>query len=351
MSKLQLLKEPGFVYDLISLFTLRFNKQAILTDLKNEMQNEEIIEHYENWYEKVSDVSDDLFLFFYSPDKTACLVTTYYFRPYADTFIGGYSFSTFLKALSNRDQLIRDMIRYYLVDVTDEEIEECVSSLVKLFDRIKATSHTDEVKKKLYEFFIDPEPYIHSLLFELTEKKHLVEDHYKDTYEDIIAVYNRTTYEGLARCLEEAESTNLEKLHTSVRVSYCMLNKVLFAKFSSEDGVLFLLGLDYDKTFQPMEEPIKMADLESLGSAFCEESRAKIMELLLERGALTCKDLEKAFEFSGSTAYHHVTILVRTGAVKTHNVGKTIYYSINNDYFDSIIRTLRKYSNEKRRTR
>ena len=49
MPKLQLLKEPGFVCDVLSLFSLHFNKQKFLSCLPNstEQQKEEIAEYQE----------------------------------------------------------------------------------------------------------------------------------------------------------------------------------------------------------------------------------------------------------------------------------------------------------------
>lgn len=81
-------------------------------------------------------------------------------------------------------------------------------------------------------------------------------------------------------------------------------------------------------------------------SALSETSRVQILELLSVRDEVTCKDLEKVFNFSGSTAYHHITLLTRVGAVKIRNVGKTIYYSLNRKYFDTMRNALEKFSSD-----
>lgn len=63
--------------------------------------------------------------------------------------------------------------------------------------------------------------------------------------------------------------------------------------------------------------------------AFCdvlgETSCLHILKLLLEREEVTCKDLEKIFNLSGSTAYHHITLLTKIGAIKVRNEGNTSY--------------------------
>ena len=105
-----------------------------------------------------------------------------------------------------------------------------------------------------------------------------------------------------------------------------------------------MLGHDY---LEILDEAIKNNPnhpLQDLCYALGEESRVQILDLLLTRSEVTCKDLERIFNFSGSTAYHHLTLLVRVGAVKIRNEGKTIYYSLNRKYFDMMSTMMKKYT-------
>ena len=96
-----------------------------------------------------------------------------------------------------------------------------------------------------------------------------------------------------------------------------------------------------------VKEKGREPDLCSLGTALCEESRIKILKFLLEREEVTCKDLEKEFSFSGSTAYHHINIMTKSGLVKTRNEGKTILYSINAKYISNIIGVFNNFLKKK----
>ena len=116
--------------------------------------------------------------------------------------------------------------------------------------------------------------------------------------------------------------------------------------FFIPEGALYILGYDYLSVLDFVKEQNKDVDLQGLGNALCEESRVKILLLLLEQKEVTCKDLERLFSFSGSTAYHHMTMMVRIGLIKTRNEGKTIFYSLNRKYFDTIIGILSKFSNK-----
>ena len=84
--------------------------------------------------------------------------------------------------------------------------------------------------------------------------------------------------------------------------------------------------------------------IDEFGNAIGDISRAKILWFIWEKGEATCKDLEKEFDFSGSTAYHHITLMTRVGVLKTRNEGKTVYYSVNRKYFDTAVGVLNTFT-------
>ena len=129
--------------------------------------------------------------------------------------------------------------------------------------------------------------------------------------------------------------------------SYCLLNKFCISFYLLDEGCLSLLGCDYIESLNFIEDKNKEPDLCALGTALCEESRIKILKFLLEREEVTCKDLEKEFSFSGSTAYHHINIMAKSGLVKTRNEGKTILYSINAKYIRNIIGVFNNFLKKK----
>ena len=114
--------------------------------------------------------------------------------------------------------------------------------------------------------------------------------------------------------------------------------------FFLTDGAIYLLGVDYTSIISALVKTQKKQPLEELCGALGETSRMQILNLLLERKEVTCKDLEKHFNFSGSTAYHHISLLTKAGAVKVRNEGKTIYYSIDRKYFNMLREQLKAYS-------
>ena len=116
--------------------------------------------------------------------------------------------------------------------------------------------------------------------------------------------------------------------------------------FFITDGAVYLLGYDYDSVISAIVNAEKTYPLEDLCAALGDVSRIQILKLLLERKEIMCKDLEKIFNFSGSTSYHHITLLFKIGAVKVRNEGKKIYYSLNRKYFDMLRAQLKVFASD-----
>lgn len=347
MPRTKVLKDPGFLYDLNYLFYAKFNTQLCIDRLADETKKEAYIRYLKETLQHFGDISDDLYVFYHAIKNGHCFITTFYLNPYKNHFPTDFNFKFFKNLLSDTDGMIRNLIRFYLFDLSQESLEECFSSTEKLFAYIKASKYSGEEKSKLYEFFINPIPYFQTLQYELIEKEILLSAYYKDNYETILEAHNKTTFELLCENVKDID--NLTFLNDGEQVlfaSYCLLNKYQLRLFLIEEGAVYLLGCDYVSIISEIAEAKKTSPIEDLCGALSETSRIQILKLLLNRKEVTCKDLEKTFNFSGSTAYHHITLLAKIGAVKIRNEGKTIYYSLNRNYFDKMRAQLKVFSND-----
>lgn len=346
MTQIKLLKEPGFIYDLIFVFYLKFNTKLCIKKLENSEQDSEGVRFFNDILEQFSEIPEDLYVFFHALDNDRCFITAYYFNPYTDYFTSAYDFKFLQNELSDKERLIRNLVKFYFHNITDEELESCMKSNIRLFSHIKQSDYSDEEKSRLYEFFINPEPYIQTLLFELMSKNFMLSQYYEKNYEKILDVFNQTTFDKLNEQVKDLKDLSfIKENNQELYVSYCLVRKFCVNLIFIKEGALYLLGDGYLSILNFIKARTKDVDLQGLGSALCEESRVKILELLLEREEVTCKDLERLFSFSGSTAYHHMTMMVKNGLIKTRNEGKTIFYSINSKYFDAVIGVLSKFAN------
>ena len=346
MNKIQLLKEPGYIYDLNFIFCLKFNANLYIKELPDDEDKESTIKYFNDILNHFSNIPDDLYIFFHTIETGRAFLPTFYFNPYNNQFTTTYNFKYLQEELSNHNKLIRNLIKFYFDEFDNEAVEQCASSLNQIFLAVKNSKYSEEEKNKLYEFFIDPTRYIQLLQYELMHKEFVLSEYYKDNYQKIIDLYNQTTFESLHKLLKDFRNVNVEDGSEIIYVSYCLLNKFCVSVWFIENGFLPLLGCEYMSVLGHVEDINRAPELYGLGTALCEESRVKILNFLIEREEITCKDLEKEFSFSGSTAYHHINIMAKSGLVKTRNEGKTVLYSLNSRYIKKIIDVFNKILNK-----
>ena len=346
MPNIKVLKDPGFLYDLNYLFYAKFNTQLCIDELADETKKEAYKKYLKETLQHFGDISNDLYVFYHAIKNGRCFITTFYMNPYKDHFSTDFNFKYFKNLLSDTDGMIRNLIQFYLYDLSQESLEECFSSTEKLFAYIKASKYSGEEKSKLYEFFINPTPYFQTLQYELMEKEILLLAYYKENYELILEAHNNTTFEVLCENVKDVRDLSFLRETDVLYTSFCLLNRFCMNLFFATDSVIYLLGFDYVSIISALVKAQKKQPLEDLCGALSETSRIQILRLLLERKEVTCKDLEKVFNFSGSTAYHHISLLTKAGAVKARNEGKTIYYSIDKKYFNILREQLKVFSDD-----
>lgn len=344
MANIKVLKDPGFLYDLNYLFYSKFNTQACIDAIADEFKRDDYAKYLNEIHQHFGEISEELYIFYHAIGNGRCFITTYYLDPYKEQFITGFNFKRFKELISDTPQLMQNIIRFYLHDLPKEKLEECVASNAKLFAHIKESKYSGDEKSKLYEFFLNPAPYLQTLQYELIEKEFLLSAYYKEKYEIILEAHNNTTFDTICEEVKSIDNLSyLKRTDQFLYTSFCLLNKYLVKLSWAADDAVYLLGYDYRSILNAISKAQKHP-LNEMCSALGDENRLRMLDFILERGEVTCKDLEKNFDFSGSTAYHHITLLTRAGALKAQNKGKTIYYSVNKKYFDTMQNHFKKYS-------
>lgn len=345
MPNTKLIKEPGFIYDLFYVFSLYFNMDYHLAHDLISGKSETDSEFFRKIVQDFSPFSDDLLLFFYLKKNGRGFMTSCCFTPYKDAFAAGYSFEFLLNKLSDHNQLIANIIDFYFPDISGEDILKHKNSIVELSKLIDSSDYEELIKRKLYSFFISPEPVIGKLIYELMSKKVLLEEYYEKNYAAILDVQNDISFDSLKKDLCSFYKIEfLEKECESIFVSVCLINKNCFNFMYCKETPILLLGYDYKESIISYNAQKGLPSLKELGDVLTEQNRIAILDLMLEREEITIKDLERLLSFTGSTAYYHLTMMMRVRMVKARNQGRTVLYSINEKYFDAISEMLRKYS-------
>ncbi len=345
MRQFKFVKGPGYVYDLLYIFSLYFNQKERL-DLDtnpHELDNDSAFQN--QILQDFSPFSDELELFFHLKKSSRGFLPTYYFNPYQNRFSTDFDFNFLLQELMDHDRLVENLIEFYFPDMNQEEIRKSKGSILEMSKRIDTAEEYDElIKRKLYSFLVNPEPIIQKLTYELMVKELMLSQYYKKNYEQIIELQNNFDFDTLAQEIKGFRDIDFLKDESNeVCLSVCLLHKNCVCLFVKSENSTILLGYDYKESIRFYQSRKKFPNLKEFGDIITEQNRIDILNLLVERKEVTIKDLERLLDFSGSTAYYHLTMMMRYNMVKTRNQGRTVFYSLNEQYFESIIEVLSKY--------
>lgn len=341
MPDLKLIKNPGYVFDL--LFLLHYNYNADEYAERFDRTKEEM-DYFAEQVKLFDPAPDDLYVFFKWVNGKNCFLTTYYFHCYSNILTTEYDLAFLQKAISDYDTFIKNMINYYFEELDDGEVNKSIESKQYLFDIVKKSNYDDKLKLKLYEFFMDPEPYIRTLQYELMAKEVQLSSYYEKNYSKILDVYNEMNYDLLCKRLEFFDHFKDERVNrNNMYVSFCLLNKRLLYFSYHSHATLCLFGVDYHSCIEQFKN--KSIDLmpELFGAALSDVNRVKMLDIILEKGECTCKELEETLGLSASTTYHHLSTLVKCDVLYTKNLKKSVYYRIRPGYFEAAIEYFKKF--------
>ena len=345
------IKAPGYINDLFFIFILNFNRNYCQLNYVNHNKTTSDMRHYDKVAEEFEPISEDLFLFFYLNLNSypQSLMTTFYYLPYKENFFdGSYSLTMIQNELLKYDQVIDNVLKYYFKDASYDTLKKCKESLAIANAMIRESGYEDRVKSALYSFLIDPIPIIQRLSHELMMKEFLLSKQYEKHYPDLIALQEEFDYDDVSNRLKSCCLCSND-IHgfSEIFVSFCYNNKNHIRVLYYKDITLLVLGFDYADTMQYLSDINKVPKLHEFGTAISEKNRVAILQLIYDKTEISIKEIEQTLDMAGTNAYYHISLLIRTGMLRTRNQGRTILYSINHRYFDVLSKIIKTYSKEK----
>ena len=94
------------------------------------------------------------------------------------------------------------------------------------------------------------------------------------------------------------------------------------------------------------ESKSESLNLAQFGQVMSEPYRVAILNLLLTRGEVMVRDLEKEVGLSGTNTYYHLSEMKKAGMLIQHTRGRTYCWRINSSYFRKICDSLEKYASD-----
>lgn len=345
MGKVKFLREPGYIFDLFFLFTLKFNKEYCLTNFINYNKSSDDTDYYNRLLKDFPEISDELILFFYIKNNGKSLITEYYYEPYKVDFISGkYNLSIIQDALSDYEQVKENLIRFYFMDIDEVTLLECKSSILAVNKLIKDSDYSGDLKSALYSFFIEPSSIIRKLSYELMQKELILSQKYDENYKLLNELQQNFNFDILSDGLKNFNNQNGNiDCFDEVYITFCLYNKNCIKTLYFDNESIVILGFDYIDLIEYLIIQNRLPELETFGNAVSETNRIGILDLMLQKGEITIKDLEQEFGFTGTNAYYHLSLMIKAGMLRTRNKGRTVLYSINKSYFQVLCDLLGKY--------
>lgn len=343
MKDLKIVKEPGFIYDLIYVFVLKFNKEYCLSKHINYQKANEDTEFFNKIYNEYKDISSELLPFFYLSDERSCLIKERYFFSHLNEFEEGYNFAKLYNELSDVDKLKTNVIQYYFPDFSIELYND-ISFITLINDNIKNSRYGDSLKASLYSFFIDPGSVVKILLEELLIVQASIRQKYESFGDKLFEFQSNFNIDNLIENLKSTSSYSLNiNEFNRINIVPCIINKNQVGCYSSTNKLFFFLGYDYFDQIKYLISQEFIPNLDTFGNAIAEKNRVEILDLMLTSEEVTIKDLEQILNLTGTNAYYHLNLMIKANIVKARNKGRTVYYSINKEYFTSVLKFLQRY--------
>ena len=348
MKNIKFIKEPGYLYDLFFLFMFHFNRDYCLTNMINYNRSAEDTEYFNRILLDFEAIPNELLPFFYLKENGKSFMTDVYYEPYKEEFTTTYNLAAVQTALTNHEDVISRLIQFYFMDVDDQTLAECKSSLASIGRLIKESSYSDTVKSSLYAFFIDPVPVIQKLSYVVMAKEFQLAQQYEKNFRKLTELQHQLDIDAVSEKLKlcQDQTCDLESFD-DIYISMCLINKNCLKLLSLSDKAILILGTDYISSLEYCISQSRLPELDVFGNALAEKNRVEILDLIWRKEEITIKDIEQELGFTGTNAYYHLSLMIKAGMLRTRNQRRTVLYSINKRYFDVVRDMLSKYSNEK----
>ncbi len=344
MKTLKFVKGPGYLYDLFFLFTLYFNQDEVLPQTINRYKTVEDTEHFNRLLDSVKTVPEELRLFFHLKDNKRCLMTSLYYRSHIDDIFFGSGVSKIQEELQDYNKVLKNVLTYYFGEEAVRVSPEDPDFVRTIGKQIRDSQYDIALKNSLYTFFLEPIPVIQVLQNELTKKEIMLSQMYLDSDSTLTKIQNQIDIDQLAKKIFQIGTTSMDfSSFDELIISFCVANKNSIGVFYQKNFALFLLGTDYEDFTDYLNTKELVPSLAQFGVALAEENRIQMLEMILEKGEVTVAEVKQKMNLSHTNTYYHITLLANANLLSTRNQGRTVYYSINHDYFKDICTALSKF--------
>lgn len=320
--------EPGLYSDVIFSHTLYFNidTPADLESFINPKKRAADMRYFRDCLAKFDAPSEELCPFFEIIDKTSFAFTVMYDRMCRTR---DFSLDALRRYLPDAQTMMIELYRFYLPGNVIAALPNA-KSLTRL---IAALPVSALVKFHLLAMTVDPQPYYDALFASLEGRLAQMQAYYK---------HNRAQIEQTKKSLKQAEVTDFlgkcygveaEDIGKDLAYSVMLVGKNA-VRYVPGDEPFLIVGYDHPARMAMLIGESVQPDIVKIGKALGEEKRVMILQLLLAEEEITAQQLLRRLELSMTATHYHLEMLMQAGMLLARNEGRTIYYSLNREFFD-----------------
>lgn len=343
--EVEFIKEPGYMYDLLSMFVLYFNKEYFLSNMINYDKASADQEYYKSIIKEIEPVSNDLRIFFLMNANAKAFMMINYFDAFHDNFLTTYCLQEVQDALRDCESVKSKILEFYLPKLSKTKREECKNDLAELSRQMKIADLKPEIKNGLYSFFIEPEATLQKLAYELISKDFILkkkrESHVllaEQTQKDFKA---EEVIEKIAKYKnEDINLTSPSKLY----ITLSMINKNVLNYYYYSSITALLFGTDCLSYLEYISGRETAPDLETFGNALSDKYRVGILNLAAKNKEISIKDIESELGNGGANVYYHLSLMLKANLLRARNQGRAVIYRLNTPYFNSVRDLLLRYA-------
>lgn len=340
--EVEFIKEPGYMYDLLSMFILYFNKEYFLSNMINYDKASADQEYYKSIIKEIEPVSNDLRIFFLMNANAKTFMMVNYFDVFNEAFFTTYNLKEVQDALRDCDGVKSKILEFYLPKLSKTKREECKNDLAELSRQMKIADLKPEIKNGLYSFFIEPEATLQKLSYELISKDFILKK-WRESHalqaEQMCESFNLfEIYKKIGHAISNMDG--YDKFYVSLTIA----EKNVVKQYLYSDKALIILGVDSLSYLDYLSGLETAPDLETFGNALSDKYRVGILNLAAKNKEISIKDIESELGNGGANVYYHLSLMLKANLLRARNQGRAVIYRLNTPYFNSVRDLLLRYA-------
>ncbi|MBE6763538.1 MAG: winged helix-turn-helix transcriptional regulator [Ruminococcaceae bacterium] len=320
--------EPGLYSDVLFTQMLYFNIDLAekLENFINPKKRAADMRFFRDCLTRFTPPADELCPFFEVADNRSFSFSVLYGHMIATQ---EFSLDAVKACLPDAQTMVQKVRAFYLPTEAYGELTE----LTAIKNAINTLPSSPLVKFHMLAMMIDPQPYYDALFASLTRCEAEMEAYYKANRAQLEAAKKSIKPADIAGYMEKCHGIAGGEATRDMTFSVMLVGKNA-VRYVAGTHPIIILGSEYTARMAMLISEAIQPDIVKIGKALSEEKRVTILQLLLVEQEITAQQLLRRLDLSMTATHYHLEMLMQAGMLLARNEGRTIYYSLNREFFD-----------------